>query len=508
MRDDVLRPLQVAGHRGGEDRAPQRGHEGAAGIGVADVGLVADPRTVGVDLIKTRAAADGPRIEARVKDAETVVTPAAEVAVAYGGEFVAVGAGGERRAAERGERGPLAQRRARGVGRKIGREIGMEKLRAERRKRAVDAVVVAIAELEREVAVRGQIHGDALGLVDPVLARDHTGERVLVAERDQIVQPFGTAKAGDVGGRLIVHGDPVVEHEARRRAEGRAARNNRGALVAAVFGKNTDPPVGPEGERGLQAVLIEPEDRAVVAVRVFEDVEADGEVARADVEVAGVGVRTLRIELGAQRGGALVNAGALAVDHDDTAGVARAVEEVVGAVDGLRALDVEAVEAGGGRAEKSIAPRLADGEAAGIVGAGLRGVALLHAALVLITAPEEHRAEATVIGEQAEHISAAELVHHRAGEHPGIDRRLVQGRADAREGIGVGGLVGVVGVAGHFERGQHQGVGRGGRGGGFGGQRLGGKGQRREESGGKPEQQGSFHSDGGKRWVVGARRAI
>ena len=46
------------------------------------------------------------------------------------------------------------------------------------------------------------------------------------------------------------------------------------------------------------------------------------------------------------------------------------------------------------------------------------------------------------------------------------------------------------------------------RGGGFGGQRLGGKGERREESGGEPEQQGSFHSDGGKRWGCGARPAI
>ena len=204
-------------------------------------------------------------------------------------------------------------------------------------------------------------------------------------------------------------------------------------------------------------------------------------------------MRTLRVELGAQGGGALVDAGALAVDHDNTAGIAGTVEQVVGAVDGLRALDIETVETRGGRAEETVAPRLADGEAAGVVGARLGGVALLHAALVLTAATEEHRAEATVIGEQSEHIAAAELVHHRAGEHPGIDRRLVQGRADAGEGIGVGGLVGVAGVAGDLEGREHHGVGRGGRGGGFGGQRLGGERERRDERSGKQEIQGSFH---------------
>ena len=173
-------------------------------------------------------------------------------------------------------------------------------------------------------------------------------------------------------------------------------------------------------------------------------------------------MRTLRVELGAQGGGALVDAGALAVDHDNTAGIAGTVEQVVGAVDGFRALDIETVETRGGRAEETVAPRLADGEAAGVVGARLGGVALLHAALVLTAATEEHGAEATVVGEQTEDVAAAELIHHRAGEHPGIDRRLVQGRANAGEGIGVGGLVGVIRIAGHFEGREHHGVGRGG----------------------------------------------
>ena len=57
------------------------------------------------------------------------------------------------------------------------------------------------------------------------------------------------------------------------------------------------------------------------------------------------------------------------------------VEQVVGAVDGFGALDVERVEHRGGRAEETVAPRFADGEAAAAEAAGLRLVAILVTAL-------------------------------------------------------------------------------------------------------------------------------
>jgi hypothetical protein len=287
----------------------------------------------------------------------------------------------------------------------------------------------------------------------------------------------------------------VVEAEGGRHAHGGVAGADMIARVVAVVAVHAEPAERPHRARDLHALLFQRDDRAVVVLAALHGVDAQREQLVAVIEVRGGAVGALGVEAVRELGELLAEAGALRVDVDHAAGVAGAKEQRVGALQRLGALDIEGVHQRGVGAQEAVAPRVADGEAAAGHGLVIHGVALLQAALILRAGAEDRGAEAAEDGEHRGDVDDIELIHHGAVEDARIEGRLVQRRAGAGDGIGVGRVVTVGGVDRDLEGRQHDSLLRGGgRPGRGGGGRLGPPGV---GHGGEHRQQGDSPRPGG-----------
>ena len=181
-------------------------------------------------------------------------------------------------------------------------------------------------------------------------------------------------------------------------------------------------------------------------------VEADGEQTVARVGVDGVAQRALGVGGRVEDERAAVEVGAFGVAGHHAAGVTGAEEEGIGTADGFDAFDIKGVEQRGVGAEKSVTAGIVNLETAHRHALRVLTVALEIAAHILVAGADDGGTEAAEFCEHLGGIDDPELVHQLAVENFGVEGRLAQGCVGAGDGVGVGGVVGVVGIGGDLKR--------------------------------------------------------